>query len=50
MRIAFMLRNVNSQINVKIDIKYVIDNQNMQDHKNNKDLGIFVFESSIFVN
>ena len=50
MRIALMLRNVNSQINVEIDIKYVIDNQNMQDHKNNKDLGILVFESSIFVN
>ena len=40
MLIALMLRNVNSTINVKIYIKYVIDNQNMQDHKNNEDLGI----------
>ena len=43
-----MLRNVNSQTNVKIDINYVIDNQNMQEHNNNKELGIFVFESDIF--
>ena len=48
--IALMLRNVNSQTNVKIDINYVIDNQNMQEHNNNKELGIFVFESDIFVN
>ena len=50
MRIALMLRDVNSQINVKIDIKYVTDNQNMRDHKNNEDLGTFVFDSGIFVN
>ena len=49
-RIAFMLRNVNSQTNVKIDINYVIDNQNMQENNNNKKLGIFIFESDIFVN
>ena len=49
-RIALMLRNVNSQTNVKTDINYVIDNQNMQEHNNNKELGIFVFESDIFVN
>ena len=35
-----MLRNVNSQTNVKIGINYVIDNQNMQEHNNNKELGI----------
>ena len=45
-----MHRNVNSQNNVKIDINYVIDNQNMQEHNNDKELGIFVFESDIFVN
>ena len=45
-----MLRNVNSQTNVKIYINYVIDNQNMQEHNNNKELGIFVYESDIFVN
>ena len=52
MRIALMPRNVNSQTNVKIDIhvNYVIDNQNMQEHNINKELGIFVFESDIFVN
>ena len=50
MCIALMLRNVNSQTNVKIDINYVIENQNMQEHNNNKELGIFVFESDIFVN
>ena len=49
-RIALMLRNVNSQTNVKIDINYVIDNQNMQENNNNKEQGIFVFESDIFVN
>ena len=41
---------MNSQTNVKIDINYVIYNQNMQEHINNKELGIFVFESDIFVN
>ena len=35
-RIALMLRNVNSQTNVKIGINYVIDNQNMQEHNNKK--------------
>ena len=45
-----MLRNVNSQTNVKIDMNYEIDNQNMQEHNNNKELGIFVYESDIFVN
>ena len=49
MRIALMLRNVNSQTNVKIDINYVINNQNMQEHNNNKELGIFVFESDILI-
>ena len=44
-----MLRNVNSQINVKFDIRCVIDIQNMQEH-NNQELGMFVFESDIFVN
>ena len=39
--------HVNSQTNVKIDINYVIDNKNMQGHNNNKELGIFVFESDI---
>ena len=50
MRIALMFRNVNPQTNVKIDINYAIDNKNMQEHNNNKELGIFVFESDIFVN
>ena len=46
-----MLRNVNSQTNVKIDINYVTDKQNMQKQNNiNKELGIVVFESGIFVN
>ena len=45
-----MLRNVNSQTNVKMDINNVIDNQNMQEHNNNKELDIFVFESDIFFN
>ena len=40
-QIALMLRNVYSQTNVKIDINYVIDNQNMQEHNNNKELDIF---------
>ena len=43
-----MLRNVNSKTNVKIDINYVIDHQNMLEHNHNKELGIFVFESDIF--
>ena len=50
MCIALMLRNVNSQTNVKIAINYVIDIQNMQEHNSNKELGIFVFESDVFVN
>ena len=50
MRIALMLRNVNSQTYVKIDINYVIDNQNMQELNTNKELCIVVFESDIFVN
>ena len=50
MCIALMLRNVYSQTNVKIDINYVIDIQNMQEHNNNKELDIFVFASDIFVN
>ena len=50
MCIAFMLRSVNSKTNVKIDINDVIDNQNMQEHNDDKELGIFVFESDIFVN
>ena len=50
MRIALMLRNVNSETNVKIDKNYVIDNQNTQEHNNNKELRIFVFESDIYVN
>ena len=45
-----MLKNVNSKTYVKIDITYVIDNQNMQEHNNNKELGIFAFESNVFVN
>ena len=45
-----MHRNVNSQTDVKIEINCVIDIQNMQEHINNKELGIFVFESGIFVN
>ena len=45
-----MLRNVNSQTNVKTDINYVTDNQNMQEHNSNKELGILVFESDIFDN
>ena len=49
MRIALMLRNVNSQTDVKNDISYVIDNQNMQERNNNKELGTFVFESNRFV-
>ena len=48
--IALMLRNVNSQTNVKIDINCVTDIQNMQEHIFNNYLGIFVFESDIFVN
>ena len=50
MHFALMLRNVNTKTNVKIGINYVIDNQNMQEHNNNKELGIFVFESDILVN
>ena len=50
MRITLVLRHVNSQTNVKIGINYVIDNQNMQERNNNKELGFFVFESDIFVN
>ena len=41
---------MSSQTNVKIDINYVIDNQNMQEHNNYKELGIFVYESDIFAN
>ena len=41
---------MNSQIFVKIDINCVIDIQNMQEHINNKELGMLVFESDIFVN
>ena len=47
MCITLMLRNVNSQTNVKIDINYVIDIHNMQEHNDNKELGIFVFESNM---
>ena len=50
MCIALMLRKVNSQTNVKIDINYAIDIQNMPEHNNNKELCIFVYESDIFVN
>ena len=45
-----MLRDVNSQTIVKTDINYAIDNQNMQERNNNNELGIFAFESDIFVN
>ena len=47
MCIALMLRNVNSQTNAKIDINCDIDIQNMQEHINSKEPGIFVFESDI---
>ena len=50
MFIALMIKNVNSQTNVKIDINYVTDIQNMQEHNNNKELGIFIFERDIFAN
>ena len=49
MCIPLMLRNV-ILTNIKIDINYVTDNQNMQKHNNNKELDIFVFASDIFVN
>ena len=49
MHIALMLRNVCSQTYVKIDINYGIDNQNMQEHTNNKELGIFVFERNMSI-
>ena len=39
-----------SQNNVKIDINCVIVFKNMQSHINNNELGIFVYESDIFVN
>ena len=45
-----MLRDANSQTNVKTDINCVIDIPNIQEHINNQELGIFVFESDIFVN
>ena len=41
---------MNSQTNVKIDINRVIDIKNMKAHINNNELGIFVYESDIFVN
>ena len=50
MCIALMLRNVNSQTNVKFDKNCVIDIQDMQEHISNKELGIFIFERDIFVN
>ena len=45
-----MLRKVNSQTNVKTDINYVIDIQNIQGHNNNKELGIFYKHLDIFLN
>ena len=50
MCIALMLRNVNSQTNIKIDINCGIDFKNMQEHINNTELGIFNYESDISVN
>ena len=47
---ALMLRSVNSQTYYKIDIHCAIDIQNIQGHINNKELGIYEFESDIFVN
>ena len=41
---------MNFQTNVKIDINCVIDFKTMQAHINNTELGIFVYESDIFVN
>ena len=49
MCIALMLRHASSQTNIKIDINCVIDFQNIPKHINNKELGIFIFESYIFV-
>ena len=45
-----MLRNANSQTNVKIDINGITDFKNMLEYINNKELGIFIFESDIFIN
>ena len=47
--IALMLRNANSRTNVKIDINSVSDFHNFQEHINNIELGIFVFESDVFL-
>ena len=43
-----MLRGVNIQTNVKIDINGITDFQDMPEY--NKELGIFIFESDIFIN
>ena len=39
-----MFRSADSQTNVKIDF------QNMPEYINNKELGIFVFKSDLFIN
>ena len=45
-----MLGNTNSQTNVKIDINGITDFQIVSEYINNKELGIFVFESDVFIN
>ena len=44
-----MLRSVNSQTSVKIDICSITDFQKMTEYINNNELGIFVFEGDILI-
>ena len=45
-----MLRGVNFQTLVKIDINSITDSQNLPEYINNKELGNFVFEIYVFIN
>ena len=45
-----MLRSANFLKNVKTDINNITDFQNMPEYTNNKEPGLCVFESDIFIN
>ena len=47
---CILLRSVNFQTNVEIDVNGITDFQNLLEYFNNKKLGIFVFESDVFIN
>ena len=49
--LCVLLRSVNLQNKIKLDINSITDFQNMPEYINNKELGIFFFENSdVFIN